>query len=111
MQWGRFPKLPLVIPTGPTRISIPSFSAPPRAERAATGARANDRQIDRIAVVVVRHPLGRNLAAMDVEQESGVVVRRPQCAAGERAQRVRIEPSVEPHSSPASWTSGTGSAP
>ncbi len=35
MQCGRLPKVPLTMPTGPARISMPSFAAPCHSRAAA----------------------------------------------------------------------------
>ena len=122
----RAPGDPVVVPVQPMRaglvgdpvlIRIPEWSrlqhhdlpsAPrqPLSQRAAAGAGSDDHQVDRERVVVARHPLARDRAPVDVEQERGVVLGRPQRAAHQRAQLV---PAAHVPSTPRCSVSLTGS--
>src|SRR5438874_445865 len=99
MQWGRLPKVPLTIPTGPTRIRMPSRSAPAQATAAAPplGAGADDAEVDLLVVGEAAHRiLAGEVAAVGVEEEAGVVRRRPHRALEDPLQRRshRSHPSV-----------------
>ena len=59
---------------------LPAAAREPLRERAAAGAGADDHQVDGEPVVVARHPLLRNGAPVDVEQERRVVLGRPERA-------------------------------
>ena len=77
MQCGRLPNAPFVIPTGPTRISIPSLRAPPTRDLGAAGDRVGG---VRVAVRIAPRPV----LARDRQLELEPLVVRLQVLVGDR---------------------------